>query len=335
MTSVLITGGTGFIGSRLALRCLEMGESVRVLAQRRTEAEAENADTLAAAGVEILDGSVTDAQSATRACEGIDVVYHLAAAQHEANVPDRHFHDVNVEGTRTMLDASAAAGVRRFVHGSTIGVYGEPSRGPVTEDTPLEPDNIYGVTKLEGERLAEAQRDRLPVAIVRISETYGPGDRRLLKLFRALGRGRFVRIGAGRNLHHLVYIDDLVEGLRVAAESAGALSGVFVLAGPRAISTDEMISRVAEALGVHPPRLRVPLWPLTIAATVLEATLRPLGIQPPLHRRRMSFFLKSFRFDMEPASKELGWRPTIDFPEGAARTAAWYDAHGLLANTAA
>lgn len=330
MTRVLITGGTGFIGSRLALRCVEEGESVRVLAMKNTPAEVENSETLERVGVEVVEGSVTDPGTLARAVEGVEVVYHLAAAQHEANVQDAHFRNVNVEGTRNILEAAVAMGVKRFVHGSTIGVYGDERSGPVTDDTPLEPDNIYGVTKLEGERVVQEFARQVPVAIARISETYGPGDRRLLKLYRAAMGGKLFRIGTGKNLHHLVYIDDLIDGLRLAAVSPDMVEKTFVLAGPEAVSSDEMISEVSRAVGQRPPRLRVPLWPLMFIAAVMEGVLKPLGIQPPLHRRRMNFFIKNFRFDTAAIAAETGYRPKIDFVEGARRTGAWYRDMGLL-----
>lgn len=334
MTSVLITGGTGFIGSRLALACLESGETVRVLGQRRTPAENENARLLQAAGIDVIEGSITDPSATARACRDVDIIHHLAAAQHEANVPDRHFHDVNVGGTRTLLEAAVGAGVPRFVHGSTIGVFASSRSGPVTEAAPLEPENIYGATKLEAESVVWGYRSRLSVTVARISETYGPGDRRLLKLFRALEKGRFVRIGPGLNLHHPIYIDDLVLGLRRAAVVDPPPHDPFVLAGPEAITSDEMISAVADAVGSPPPRLRVPLWPLLTVADMMEATLGRMGIQPPLHRRRMNFFVKSFRFDMGPAHQALGFLPSVSFTEGAMRTAEWYRSQGLLGSPA-
>lgn len=331
MRKVLITGGTGFIGSRLALRCVGEGESVRVLARRNTPAERENADELTARGIEIVDGSIVDGESVRQACNGgIDVVYHLAAAQHEMNVPDRHFHQVNVEGTRNLLSAAVDAGVERFVHGSTIGVYGAQAAGPVSEDTPLQPDNIYGKSKLEGEKVVRTFFDRVPIAIARISETYGPGDRRLLKLFRGLAGNRFVMIGPGRNLHHLVYIDDLIDGMRLSASSDEAVGATFVLSGPQAISTREMVAAACRALDRPSPRLGLPLWPLMAAAVVMEGTLRPLGIQPPLHPRRMNFFIKSFAFRGNEARERLGYEPVVDFAEGARRTVEWYRSKGFL-----
>ena len=114
---------------------------------------------------------------------GADQLYHLAAAQHEANVPDQVFRDVNVEGTRNVLDAAVAQQVSSVVHGSTIGVYRAGSMEEVNESTPEEPDNIYGSTKLEGEGLALSYADRLALRVVRISETYGPEINAYLSCF--------------------------------------------------------------------------------------------------------------------------------------------------------
>lgn len=326
---VLITGGTGFIGSRLALRCADRDDEVIVLAQENTEAEASNRAKLEAAGVELRLGSVTDPEAVRHALEGVDVVFHLAATQHEMNVPDEKFHAVNVEGTRNVLAAAAEAGVQRVVHGSTIGVYGKP-HGVLNEDSPVEPDNIYGVTKLEGERLALGRSGAPAVVAVRIPEVYGPGDRRLLKLFKAIDKGAFFMIGPGRNLHHVIYVDDLVDGLLAAASSPATPGELFLLAGPGAVSTDRMVLAVADAVGKPGPRFRAPLWPFVMLATAMELTLRPLGIQPPLHRRRLDFFRKSFELSSAKAERGFGFSPSVTFEEGARRTAEWYREEGLL-----
>ncbi len=328
--NVLITGGTGFIGSRLALDCARRGERVRVFAKCNTTAERSGEEELRQAGVEIMNGDVTDRQAVDAACKDMRILYHLAAAQHEANVGDDYFRRINVEGTRTVMDAAVAAGVDRVVHGSTIGVYGNADHGPVHDRTPLFPDNIYGETKLEGEHLVRGYVDRLNVAIVRISETYGPGDHRLLKLFKGIESKTFFMVGKGDNLHHPVYIDDLIEGLRRAATRDDALGQTMVLAGPRALTTREMVDTISEAMGTRGPKIMVPLPMLMGAAAAIETVCRPLSIQPPLHRRRMNFFIKSFRFSCDAARDKLGFEPKIGFVEGATRTAKWYEETGLL-----
>jgi dihydroflavonol-4-reductase len=325
-----ITGGTGFIGSRLAQHCASAGHSVRVLGQANTEAESGNIRALERQGIPTVLGSVTDAEVVARVVAGSDVVFHLAAAQHEMNVPDQRFWDVNVLGTRVVLEAAERADVRRVVHASTIGVHGALD-GRIDEATPCQPDNIYGVTKLQGERLALEFRDRVPIVVVRMPEVYGPGDRRLLKLFRAIEKRRFFMIGSGRNLHQPMYVDDLVAGLLLAATSEPAVGHLFLFAGKEAVTTREMVSAIALALGRPGARLTLPLAPFSAAAAVMELVLRPVGIQPPLHRRRMDFFRKSFTLSGDRAEEVLGFVPATRFQDGARITAKWYRAHGLLA----
>jgi len=328
--NVLITGGTGFIGSQLALRCLERGDVVRVLGQENTDAESQNTQLIREKGGELLFASVTDKEAVEKAVRGIDVVFHLAAAQHEMNVPDKRYWDVNVEGTRNMLEASRDAGVKRFVHGSTIGVYGEALAGDIDAQSSLKPNNIYGETKLEGEKLVRSFQDQLSVCIIRISETYGPGDRRLLKLFKAIKKKIFFIIGNGKNIHHLIYIEDLIDGLFLAATEESAKGETFVLAGKDTATTNEMAEVVAAQLNSSVPALHAPLSLFLLTATVMELTLRPLGIQPPLHRRRMDFFRKSFSFSKDAAQHTLKFNPKISFKEGVAKTAQWYQDQGLL-----
>ncbi|HEX4049939.1 MAG TPA: NAD-dependent epimerase/dehydratase family protein [Steroidobacteraceae bacterium] len=326
---LLITGGTGFIGSRLALQARGRGIQAVVAGQVNGTAEKARAQELKASGVEVAEGSLQDPQYAATVTRGCNVVVHLAAAQHESNVPDAYFRAVNVDATRTLLQASAAAGVTRFVYGSTIGVYGAVGAQPVDEDSPARPANIYGRTKLEAEGVVRSF-DALPNCIVRISETYGPGDFRLLKLFRALERGRFIIIGSGDNRHQLIHVADLVQLLLLAAEHPGAVGQTILAVGQEVLTTRQMVAQVARAVGGRAPRVRAPLWPFLALAVGMEVTLKPLGISPPLHRRRLDFFRKSFVFDTLRAQKLLGFAPRVPFTEGAAETAAWYRQHGYL-----
>ena len=332
--NVFITGGTGFIGSRLVLKCLERGDHVKVLGQTNTDAERLNKQLIEAEGAAVIIGSMTDRDLLFNLTKDIDVVFHLAAAQHEANVPDQTFHDVNVTGSRNIIEASIEAGVKRFIHGSTIGVYGDPAEA-ISETSPCNPVNIYGKTKLEGEKLVLSYKDRIPLVVVRISETYGPGDRRLLKLFRAINKKAFLKIGPGSNLHQLIYIDDLIEGMFKATQAEKALGEIILLVGHKPISTDEMVETIAEVLELRLPNFRLPIFPFTIASVVLESALRPIGIQPPLHRRRMDFFIKSFSFSTAKADELLGFSPRYSFGQGADLTACWYKENGLLGSDGA
>lgn len=228
------------------------------------------------------------------------------------------------------MQASLRAGVSRFIHGSTIGVYGTALDGNVDEQSPLAPDNIYGTTKLEGEKVILSFQEKLPVTIIRISETYGPGDRRLLKLFKGIKKNIFFCIGNGKNIHHLIFVDDLIDGLFLAASSDEALGEIFVLAGREPVTTDVMVRTIAEEFDMKASGLHLPLLPFMVAATVMEKVLRPMGIQPPLHRRRMDFFRKSFLFSNEKSFKKLGFVPKTSFSRGVHETAKWYAEQGYL-----
>jgi dihydroflavonol-4-reductase len=328
---ILITGGTGFIGSRLALRCPKRNYSVKVLGLENTPAESWNDKELKINGIETAHVNVTDREGIFRELQDIDIVYHLAAAQHEINVPDQHFYNVNVEGTKNLLDASVANGVKRFVHGSTIGVYGTVA-GQINENTPCKPENIYGVTKLEGEKLVMSFQNKIPVTVIRIPEVYGPGDRRLLKLFKIIQKNRFFMIGNGKNYHHLIYIDDLIDGFFLAAEKDDAVGKVFLVAGEKPVTTNEMVDIIARHLRAKGSMFRVPLGPAYLVAAIMENVLQPLGIQPPLHRRRMDFFKKSFDLSWKNANEILGYHPKISFSDGVRHTANWYVSMGFINN---
>jgi nucleoside-diphosphate-sugar epimerase len=327
---IFLTGGTGFIGSQLAQYAKRAGHDVTVASPVNNDHEKFRCDLLARAGIDIVEAALENTDRVRNVLPGHDAIIHLAAAQHEAEAPESHFRKVNVEGTRNLLTLAAECGVRRFVHGSTIGVYGNARDGVLDEASPLAPDNPYGRTKAEAEAVVHDFRDRLETVIVRISETYGPADLRLLKLFRAIQRGRYITLGNGLNERQLIYVDDLCRALLSAAQAPEAVGQTIILAGSERLTTDAMVAAISSALGKAPRARHVPLWPFDVAAAVFETCLPPLGLKPPIHRRRLDFFRKSFRFSTDRASRVLNFRPEVPFADGARRTAAWYRSTGLL-----
>jgi dihydroflavonol-4-reductase len=233
----------------------------------------------------------------------------------------------------TVIEAAAASGARRVVHCSTVGVHGDVEHPPANEDAPLKPGDIYQETKLEGERGAReaAQRTGVDVVIVRPTGIYGPGDRRLLKLFRGVARERFFMLGSGRIFYHLTHIDDLVEGFRLCASVPQAAGRTYILAGPEVTTLRELVALIAEEAGVPPPRVRLPVWPFWMAGAACEAVCAPLGVEPPLYRRRVDFFTKSRAFDIKRARAEIGYSPKVSLREGIRRTLDWYRQAGWLA----
>ena len=327
---LFITGGSGFIGSRLARLAIERGHAVTVVTAVNNAIERARCNALEQAGITVQVAPLEDSFAMARALIAHEVVIHLAAAQHEAQAGESHFHQVNVEGTRRLLGLAARAGVKRFVHGSTIGVYGAASGRVLDEESKLAPDNPYGRTKAVAETVVRGFEGPMETCIVRISETYGPGDMRLLKLFRGIQTGHYLTLGPGRNEHQLIYVDDLVHGLLAACDAPGANGETIVLAGSERVTTNAMVSAIGAALGSRRRVFHAPMWPFVAAAYVLESTMSPLGLKPPLHRRRLDFFRKSFKFSTAKAERLLSFHAETSFASGARATAEWYRANAYL-----
>jgi len=328
MKQILVTGASGFTGTHLVKKMKERGYAVRALVR-----PGKDVSHLESWGVEIVRGDVTQKETLIPAVRGVETVYHLAAVYRQEGIPKKKFWEVNVEGTRNLLEVSAEAKVKRFVHCSTVGVQGEIKHPPATEEAPYHPEDHYQASKMEGEKwaLSYYQQGKLPVVVFRPVGIYGPGDMRFLKLFRNV---RKPMIGSGKVLYHLTYIDDLVEGIRLVGEVSGIEGEVFTLAGPRYTTLNELYAIIAKILGTRPSRVHLPVWPFWVAGTLCEWICRPLHIQPPIYRRRLDFFVKDRAFDISKAKRVLGYSPKVDLEEGLAKTAHWYKERGLISGDA-
>jgi len=324
----LVTGATGFTGGHLARALVARGDAVSALVRDEGPAAA----ALAQAGVALVRGDVRDPAALAAATADVDVVYHVAAMYRQAGLPDETYRAVNATAVREIIEAAARAGVTRVVHCSTVGVHGDIAHPPANEDAPLDPGDIYQVTKLEGEDLAREAGTRLgiDVTIVRPTGIYGPGDRRLLKLFRGVARRRWVTLGAGDIYYHLTFIDDLVDGFHLCATHPAAANRTYILAGGEVTTLNALVALVAEGAGVPAPALHLPVWPFHAAGAACEAICAPLGLEPPIYRRRVDFFTKSRAFDITRARTEIGFAPRVGLREGIRRTLNWYREHGWL-----
>jgi len=242
---VLVTGATGFTGGRLARHLKNQGHRVRVLTRPGPRTEALQKD-----GFDVVEGDITSRDAVRRAARGVEQVYHTAACYRGAHHADEQYHEVNVGGTEHVLAAARRAGCERVVHCSTVGVHGSVPVTPADETAPFAPGDVYQLTKLEGEKRARAaQEDGQPVAIFRPAPIYGPGDMRLLKLFRTVQNRSFRMFGHGAVNYHLVYIDDLVRGIELCGTRDEAVGDCFILCGPRYAPLDELVHLVADAVG--------------------------------------------------------------------------------------
>jgi nucleoside-diphosphate-sugar epimerase len=322
---VLVTGASGFTGGHLARMLAVAGNQVRVLARKASSLE-----SLADVEIERFEGDLADELRLRRAVEGVQRVFHIAAVYREAKLSDAHYHEVNVLGTRRLAEAALAENIP-FLYCSTCGVHGEVD-GEADETAPYNPGDIYQRTKVEAEKVLLAlHRERgLRVVILRPVGIYGPHDRRFLKLFKGVARRRFPMIGSGRVSYHLTHVEDVARGFVKAAETPAAFGEAFILAGARHTSVEDLVGLIAKEAGVPPPRFHWPAGPLYAVAAVCEDLCRPFGIEPPLHRRRLDFYLKNRAFRIDKARRVLGWEPRVDLETGISRTLQWYREAGWI-----
>lgn len=325
---ILVTGGTGFTGKALVTRLLDDGHRVVALDCK----EGLGTGELRERGADVRIGSVTDRETVRSCLEGVDVVHHLAAAFRELNVPERHYWEVNVEGTRICLEEAQAAGVRRFIYCSTCGVHGDVRNPPTDEQHNIDPADYYQQTKYDAEPLVLDYHGRgLPAVILRPAAIYGPGDpERFFMIFRHVARGRFLMFGSGRTLYHPLYIDSFVDALTLAMEPGRGDGRAYLIADRDYIEIEDLVRRVGRAMGLEVSIPHLPLLPLVIAGHVCEKACRPLGIAPPIFPRRVDWFRQNRAFDISAARRDLGYDPKVGLDEGLRRTYEWYRREGYL-----
>ncbi len=324
---VLVTGASGFTGGFLAKALVQQGCQVKTLVRQKSAIT-----DLVASRVELIVGDIRNPQAVDKAVEGCDIVFHLAAWYRDASVAAHIYHDINVLGTENVLQACEKHKVSRLIHCSTMGIHGGVSRIPSDETAPHNPGDTYQKSKLEAELRVWSwfKKTAIPTAIVRPAGIYGPGDMRFLKLFRAVQKGYFVMLGSGRTWFHPAHIDDLVQGFLLCAVKNEAVGEAFCFASDRPITLNELVAAVADVLGVSRPHWHLPVWPFYASGALCEAVCVPLGINPPIHRRRVGFFTHNRAFTTMKAQRLLGYSSRVTLVEGLRQTAAWYQTHGYL-----
>lgn len=323
----LVTGANGFTGSYMVRNLLKNGYNVRGLVRKTS-----NLDLISDLDIDLAYADLAKDEIADKIMDGIDVVYNVGAAFRVEGVPESYFWDVNVTGTRKLLEASKKAGIKKFIHCSTVGVQGDIKNPPAKETHPNNPGDYYQRSKLEGEQLALKffKKEGLKGTIVRPVGIYGPGDTRFLKIFKFVNNGKFRMIGDGNVLYHLTFVEDLVEGFRLAGESEKANNEIFTIGGNGYLTLRELVDKIAQILDKPISNKSIPVWPVWIAGALCELVCKPFGISPPIYRRRIDFFIKDRAFDITKAKTMLGYNPKVDLDEGLKRTAEWYKENNLL-----
>lgn len=313
---VAITGAAGFLGTHL-VRGFE-ARGARVLPLVRA------VDGRSPAAACVLETAL----ATPSALASVSVFVHAAAVRHRHGVDASTYRASNVDLVERALRAAAQAGVRRFVFVSSVGVYGFPSRLPVTEQHPYAPRTLYAATKVEAELRAgrAASEVGIELSIVRPTIVYGPGDRNgMLDKMAAMMRASTYRIvGPGDNVLHHTYVDDIVEGIWLAAMHERAAGDHFILAGPETTTLAGLSELVAGAVGRSLPKRHVPAAVARAVATAVDiAALRGIAFtarEPPVNHEKLDVMTLPVYFDIGKAHRLLGFAPRVRYKEGIVRT---------------
>jgi len=258
---VLITGAGGFIGSHLVEDQLSRGRQVVALDVKPGFLQ----PILQVRGLTYVHDDIRNTECLQRALKDVEIVFHLASAHLEVGLSEQHYYDVNVNGVRKLLEASKNAGVRRFIHCSSVGVYGTVQAPPADEKSPCRPILLYEKTKLSGEKMALQyfHETGFPVVIIRPAWVFGPRCRRTQKLLSALGKGRFLLVGKCQNYRHPVYIKDMVKAFELAAQSRSVDGEILIVGADHAVKLKELITTICDVTCSKYPKLTIPLevWP--------------------------------------------------------------------------
>lgn len=334
---VLVTGASGFLGSAVAAHLAARGDEVRTFQRRPSGLEggdqagnAGNAENVPGS-VHDLRGSVTDAAAATKAVAGVDAVVHLAATVSLAGDP-RQFDAVNVEGTRTLLGAAAAAGVGRFVFVSSPSVAHAGASIMGADALPADPERArgeYARTKARAELLAlAADSSAMAVVAVRPHLVWGPGDPQLVgRIVERARAGRLPLLDHGAALIDSTYIDNAVTGIAAALDRAREVHGrTYVITNGEPLPVAELLAGICGAAGVAAPTWRVPACVARLAGSFIEAVwrVRPGADEPPMTRFLAEQLSTAHWFDQRRTRSELHWRPEVSIEEGFRRLAAHF-----------
>jgi nucleoside-diphosphate-sugar epimerase len=319
---IFVTGATGFVGAHFIERALDAGHTVTGLYRSDDPRRRTRIAHLRDRGAKLVRGDVLDADLLVEAMRDADCVCHFAAAFREPRAEQTFFDRVNVEGTTNVMRAAVAQRVKRVVHCSTAGIYGQRASGIIDERAPIRPSNNYERSKVaaENEVRDQALAASIEYVILRPAAVYGPRDERLQKLFTSVAKGRFPLFGAGEGRRHLIYVTDLADAFVRACTEPGAANQELIVAGPRAVPLHELLDTLARAANRSSFGPQLPLRPMLVLAAIVEDVCHALNVTPPIYRRRMDFYTTDTELDSSRARQVLNWQPKIDLADGLAAT---------------
>jgi nucleoside-diphosphate-sugar epimerase len=327
-TKVLVTGATGYTGQLLVKKLLAKGLNVRAIARKSS-----NITPFEGLAVTWFVGDVFDLETVRQAMKDVSYVFHVAAAFRDAKSSEQDYRNVHVVSTQHIVhEALKNPDFKRLIHVSTMGVHGHIANPPGDENFPFSPGDGYQRTKVEAENwLREFAKDNdFPYTIIRPCAIYGPGEKRLLKIYKMAKGKIFPILGKGKCWYHLVHVEDLTNAMLLAAVEEKALGEAFLIGGTEPIRLEDMVTIIAREYNTNPKIVRFPITPFFIMGDLCEAICKPLKIEPPIYRRRVAFYSKDRNFSTRKMQDVLGYKPLWSNEDGIIESARWYRDNGWL-----
>ncbi len=325
---VLVTGGTGFTGNYMLKKLCSLDYQVRAI--KRPSSDISGLSDLP---IKWYEGDVYDTELLETAMQGVQQIYHLAAAYRTTNLPDIELTNVHLTSTKILAKlALKQPSFERLVLVSTIGVLGHVDNPPINEQAPYNPGDLYQSTKADAEKwlISFAADNSLPYSIVRPAAIYGPGDRCLLKFFKMAKLPVIPLIGFTKGLYHMIHVEDLVEFIWFTTTTQKSLSQIYICGNPQANTLKEMLVTIAEHYGKKTRFIRIPASPLFLLARVVDFISKKLEVEPFIYPRRVAFFTKDRSFDTSKMASLEGYKYKYTEEEGLKQLADWYQSQQWL-----
>mgnify|MGYP001610205291 CR=1 FL=1 len=319
---VLITGATGFVGNYLVKELSKDNHKITCLVRRETKFPNINR-------ISFILGDIKDKESVDRAVKGQDVVFHLVGIGSISALSRKSyekFREINVEGTRNVLDSCLKHKVKKIIYLSSTAAMGMIKKSPINEEENCNPKTPYQRSKYESEKLIKEyfSKYHLPIIILRPSMIYGPGMRhsQILKIYNVMKKGFFPFVDGGKATIPAVHVKDVVSSI-LAATKNGKIGETYIITSDDHKTLKEIVDIIQRKENMKVVKINLPKTFLKVPIFILQNVSLLVGINSPMTLQRLDSFTFNRVFDISKSKKELKWEPKIKFEQGLEETINW------------